>query len=172
MKANKPSAASIMRSRASQSQLLLRIKHPSLDPADITRATSLEPEHSIKAGTDVSATGVRRLFSESYWLAPLASPLPEFLETRKSFDPIKLSPSPLLSKHDLSALRDASGPTDILISVWLRRLSALKEFFTKINQEQGSVTLVLQRADRNTSFTITPALGARLAELGVRLEID
>src|SRR5712671_4296339 len=47
-------------------QLLLRIKHPSMDPAEITRALRLEPEHAASAGDSVSTAGKRCVHSESY----------------------------------------------------------------------------------------------------------
>jgi len=45
-------------------QLSLRIRHPSMDPADISRALNIEAEHSFRAGDSRvrrSATGVLRL---------------------------------------------------------------------------------------------------------------
>ncbi|HYM36188.1 MAG TPA: hypothetical protein VET48_12365, partial [Steroidobacteraceae bacterium] len=52
-------------------EMFLRIKHPSIDPQEITEVLGLQPEHATKAGLETSAKGVKRLFSESYWLAHL-----------------------------------------------------------------------------------------------------
>jgi hypothetical protein len=54
-------------------QILLRIKHPALDPGEITQTLKIEPEETIARGPSVSR-GVRRLHSESYWLAELSFP--------------------------------------------------------------------------------------------------
>ena len=165
MKANNPRVFSIPRP-----QLFLRIKHPSLDPTDITQAIGIDPEHAAKAGPDVSTIGVRRLYSESYWLAALpisisetyGTWMTEFNETR----------GPRISKEDLPSLRQAGNVYDTFILAWLRKLDGQKDFFARINDEQGSVTLLIQRTNRKGSFTITPALARRIADLGVRLEID
>jgi hypothetical protein len=51
-------------------QLSLRIRHPSMDPADISRTLKIEAEHSSRAGGPrTSSTG------NSFTLAPEASQL-------------------------------------------------------------------------------------------------
>ena len=55
-------------------QLSLRIKHPSIDPAIISKGLGIEAEHSFRAGESRrSKTGVApaTVHTESYWLAPL-----------------------------------------------------------------------------------------------------
>ncbi|HEX5420316.1 MAG TPA: DUF4279 domain-containing protein [Gammaproteobacteria bacterium] len=51
----------------------MRIKHPALDPDEITRALGINPEETISKGESVSR-GVRRVHTESYWLAELSFP--------------------------------------------------------------------------------------------------
>ena len=130
--------------------------------AAITDALTLTPEHATKAGPDISSKGIRRLYSESYWLARLPSVASESRTTW----------APQIAKEDLPGVLHAGGYFDIFLFFWLRKLDDQKAFFRQVNDDQGSVTLVLQRADRSTSFTVSPALAKRIVELGIRLEID
>jgi len=149
-------------------QLFLRIKHPALDPDVVTEAIGLQPEHAVKAGRSVSRSGVERLHSESYWIASLRTLSDE--DTEPS--------DPLLARMTLSQaqslmkrfLADASG-CDSFILLWLRRLGEQQALLKRINDEGGSVTLVIQRADHDRPVSVRQSL-QRLAELGIGLEID
>jgi hypothetical protein len=55
---------------------------------------------------------------------------------------------------------------------WLRAFDSQRDFIRRINDEGGSVTVVLQRPDRDVPFNLTPELSRRLAEIEVALEID
>src|SRR5262245_27919444 len=65
-------------------ELAMRIRHPSLDPAEISRELQLEPEHSFKAGdprTSSSGIAAASVHAESYWLShldPARFPTPMF----------------------------------------------------------------------------------------------
>ncbi|HEY4369409.1 MAG TPA: hypothetical protein VGN07_19405 [Steroidobacteraceae bacterium] len=149
-------------------QLFLRIKHPALDPEVVTEAIGLQPEHSVRAGRSVSRSGVERLHSESYWIASLSTPITEDDEPA----------DPLLARMTASQAQslmkrfaaDASG-YDGFIELWLRRLGDQQALLKRINDEGGSVTLVVQRADHDRPVSVRQAL-RRLAELGIGLEID
>ena len=55
-------------------QLSLRVRHPSIDPAAISRELQIEPEHSFRAGEprDPSRSlAVAPVHVDSYWLATL-----------------------------------------------------------------------------------------------------
>ena len=156
-----------------QSQLFLRIKHPTLDPTEISAMLGLQAEHAVKAGDDVSATGVRRLFNETYWLAALPDWSRQLLAEALAGKPaeFRLS-SAAADKEDVRALMRSTNIQDFSIICWLRKFEAQREFFAHINQTQGSVTLLLNRGNREAAFTISPPLAQRLAKLGVALEID
>ena len=55
-------------------QLSLRVRHPSMDPAEITRAFGIEPEHFFRAG-DPRPSRARPEsafpYPETYWLGVL-----------------------------------------------------------------------------------------------------
>src|SRR5215469_4970481 len=55
-------------------QLSLRIRHPSLDPADLSREFRIEAEHSFRAGDprpSRSGLAPASVHAESYWLGAL-----------------------------------------------------------------------------------------------------
>jgi hypothetical protein len=52
--------------------LSLRIRHPWIDPAELTRALHIEPEHAFRAGEPKRlGSGRVAVNSESYWLGAL-----------------------------------------------------------------------------------------------------
>src|ERR1700729_1430856 len=65
-------------------QLSLRIRHPDIDPQEISTSLGLRPEHCFKAGDSRSSrTGSRATghHNQTYWLAPVtAEALPDALE--------------------------------------------------------------------------------------------
>ena len=154
-------------------QLFLRIKHPHIDPDDISRALKLEPEYANKAGTGVTAKGTKKIHAESYWLAEL--PVPSIRElaswAARSRADISLSPSITSSLRSVRLTRFA-GLYDVQILLWLKQLDDHAAFLKTVVDEGGVVTLVLQRPDRDAPLNIGPLLARRLADLEIGLEID
>ena len=149
-------------------EIFLRIKHPSMDPANITEKLGIEPEHAVHAGLAASRSGIRRLHSESYWLARLPSQgMRERIENLRSFSPRQALPT--LPKDKLVGLLGATL-YDLHILEALQPLSANKMFLLELNRE-GSTTLLLQREDRTLPVTLRTSL-VLLTELGIGLEID
>jgi hypothetical protein len=161
------------KSEAASIQLFLRIKHPHLDPVEITRALELEPEYANKAGPAVSARGIKKIHSESYWLAalPVAS-LGDLREWAASALTAHVRNPAKPTKFAALRLAQAAGIYDMHLIHWLERLESQSKFIKKIVDDGGTVTLVLQRRDRETPLIVGPALSRRLADLEVRLEID
>jgi hypothetical protein len=174
-------------------QLFLRIKHPSLDPLKISVALGIEPEHTMRAGESVSAAGRRTLHSESYWIAQLpttALPMTIAAEILQDYKALASTASaeektllqqklftrnayPLqgLTKDDMLELIGAS-PIELLIVPWLRKLAVQGQFFTQINADGGSATLVVQLRNVEYPLRIRPALARRLAITGMELELN
>jgi hypothetical protein len=158
----KPTASS------SELQLFIRIKHPSLAPAEISKMLDMEPEEAVAAGPCESSTGVRRLHSETYWIARL--PTKSLAELVQGFRKgmIDLSTTPSLTKEEVMEMTSASihnGP----ISAALRRFDSVQDFFTRINREGGSVTLIVDRGEQ--PIFLKHAL-KKLAAFGIALELD
>jgi hypothetical protein len=89
-------------------QLLLRIRHPAIDPEEISTTLDLEPEHCFKAGDSRAAPAEGLFFgrhTQSYWLAPVseepwADPIePTFLAAIAARDPNRFA----LSAENLQA---------------------------------------------------------------------
>lgn len=152
------------------SRLFLRIKHPTMDPREITHALAIEPTQTITAGLAVSA-GVRRMHSESYWIAQLPSAsMRELTENyRAGIQNFSLSG---LKKEELLALGSATE-WDVRIILRLKEfeIEPRRAFLQKIIREGGSVALLVDRGEERSPFVIKRAL-ARLAQLGIDLEVD
>ncbi len=53
-------------------QLSLRIRHPSLDPEELSRELNIEAAHCFRAGDPrASRSGIASVHPESYWLGAL-----------------------------------------------------------------------------------------------------
>ena len=149
-------------------RLFLRIKHPTLDPREITETLQLEPEQTISAGAEI-AGGVRRLHSQSYWIAELAiTPSGELVKRFQA----AVRDLQSLDKNELLAV--AGGTEwDARIYTRLKPLEHPEQraFLQKILREGGSIALLVDRGEERSPFTIRRTL-AKLAEFGIELEVD
>lgn len=173
MASHSPKRSAAAEPETSQLQLCLRIKHPSLDPKIVTDALEISPEHTARAGLAVTESGSRHLHSESYWLGILPTPTgKELLERAREFRrSLSYTPRPAMHRDELPPAV-MTGFYDGFILMCLQKLVKHREFFHRINQEQGSVTLMAERSDPNSTLTVTPALAKYLVDLGIALEID
>jgi hypothetical protein len=137
----------------------LRVKHPRLDPKEITRVLSMTPEHTLDAGRRASVST-----AESYWIAPL-----DFSGIEDAWR----DPSEAQADSGMFAGYSAlSVPSDeSIVGLALRRLQAHQRFFRSIADEGGTATLLIN-VNRTGSMAIPPALARRLADLGLTLELD
>jgi hypothetical protein len=161
-----------MKSTARQSassapaRIHLRIKHPKLDPNEITKTLAIPPEHTLEAGRSASSSGVERLHAECYWIAPLEFP---------SYDDPWLMGHPKegiardTSIGQISALQMMAH--EAVIALALRQLQSQHGFFHRIREEGGSATLLIT-TDKPGSMTIQPSLARKLADTGLSLELD
>jgi hypothetical protein len=150
-------------------QLSLRIKHPSMDPADISKELSIEPEHSFRAGQprqSKSGLGGAAVYTESYWLAPLD---PTSWFGNPSFaEPLKLA---ITQEHINAAI--ASNLTGALGLCMARFSKAHAALLHRIRSEGGEISLLvtLSSAAANT-FSLLPHVSQILGELGITLEFE
>jgi hypothetical protein len=151
---------------SSDLQLFIRIKHPSLAPAEISRTLDIEPEEAVAAGPGESSTGVRRLHSETYWIARLQTV--SLAELAKRFKEGFLDPStPMMIKEEVMDMMDATAHERPILA-GLKRFDSNQEFFARINREGGSVTLIVDRGER--PLVLKQAL-RKLAAFGIALEL-
>jgi len=145
-------------------QLSLRIRHPSIDPAVISRQLQIEPEHSFRAGEPRESTrtvAVTQVHVDSYWLATLD------LSTLLLGTALAPDISPHTHAVALSALDTA---LTVLAGAVLRRHA---EFFHRIESEGGEVRLIVALSARKTrGFTLTPQLSKALSDLRIPVDFE
>ena len=147
-------------------QLSLRVRHPSIDPAQISRELQIEPEHSFRAGEpresarSVAATAVH---VDSYWLATL-DPSALLLGTAETGLVAEASRTHAVA---FTALDTA---LTILASSVLRRHA---QFFRRIQSEGGEVRLIVAvSARKSRGFTLTPQLSKALSDLRIPVDFE
>jgi hypothetical protein len=160
-------------------QLSLRIRHPAMDPNEMSSAIGVEPEHCFKAGdARTSSSQGRRggLHSQSYWLAPItaeswAEPVdPAFLSVIAArYSGHDLAPSEEHLRQAAQSLRSRSVEANLFYC--LQRLNTRQAFLERIQSEGGDVSLLLGLAhDSATDFTLPVAISRLLVKLGISLE--
>jgi hypothetical protein len=150
-------------------QLSLRIKHPSMDPAVISKELGIESEHSFRAGqprSSKSGVAPAAVHSESYWLAALDPTTwfgsPSFAE------PLNLR---VTQKHiDAAVARNLTWA----LSLCVVRLSKLPGSpLHKIRSDGGEISLLVTLSPTAvSSFSLAPAVTRLFGELGVTLEFE
>jgi hypothetical protein len=148
-------------------QLSLRIRHPSIDPAEISSALGITAEHSFRAGEprrSRSGLAPAALHCESYWLASLqpSAFLPDmFASGRWQAESVK--------EHMKADVTQRLG--------WGLQLCAMQfrgpyaKLLQRIRSEGGEVSLLVALCALTvSSFSITPALAQIFAELGITIE--
>jgi hypothetical protein len=176
-------------------QLSLHVRHPSVDPAEISRELGLEAVECFRAGeprqsrSGVAATAIH---SETYWVALV--------------DPMGWSaPTTLARKLTGSRTRKGGAITEDLLSVLLpqeakvlRARFGLDEaesqpgslgwgivlvlhcltvrhgpFIAKLRQQGGSLTLLAAIApDAMAGLRITPEMGRQLHDLALTVKVE
>ena len=155
--------------RSQPFQLSLRIRHPSLDPAEISRALGLPAEHSFRAGDPrLSRSGLApaSVHAESYWLGPL-SPAEWPADLTFSAEPLA------------KMARERLGPAATSSLGWALSLTAARFFrvhgplLRRICAEGGQASLLVTISTAEaSSFSLTPEVSRVFSELGVALEFE
>jgi hypothetical protein len=150
-------------------QLSLRIRHPSMDPADISKELRIEPEHSFRAGQPRhSKSGLvpAAVHSESYWLAPV-NPASWFGNPPFS-EALKFA---ITQKHiDAAIARNLTGALGLCA---LRMSKMHAELLRTIRSGGGEISLLvtLSPASMNT-FSLQPEVSRMFGEIGITLEFE
>lgn len=160
-------ARDLSRERSLPFQISLRIRHPSIDPATISRELRLDAEYSFKAGEPrESGSGIAAtaLHSESYWLGSLGtipSSLSGFSGTRANVARERLQTG---TNESLTLALDA-------LVVGFLRIHA--EFIRRIQSEEGQVCLLVELSTRALSgFALSPQFSRTISDLGIAIEFD
>lgn len=146
-------------SPAEASRIHLRVKHPKLDPSEITRTLAIEPEHTLDAGRGAASSA-----AESYWIAPLA--FSNYEEPWMNFGDASSDDAPRVRLTAIQMMGD-----EAVVGLALRRLQQHQDFFQRIVIDGGTATLLIN-VNKAGSMTIPPSLARKLADLGLALELD
>lgn len=150
-------------------QLSLRIKHPSMDPVDITKELGIESEHSFRAGqTRQSKSGLvpAAVHTESYWLAPLNPTswfgYPSFAK------PLKLA---VVQEHmEAAIVRNLTGA----LGLWAARFNKVHAaLLQRIRSEGGEISLLVTLSPTAVdTFSLSPQVSRMFGDLGIALEFE
>lgn len=149
-------------------RLALRVRHPSIDPGDLSRAFDIEAEHSFRAGGPRPSRDGRTegsVHSESYWIGILDTtrqwPGLSFVENYKT----------QLAQRQLAAARKSLGWA--LCLGCARFLKLHSELLRCIRSEGGEVAILINISSGEIgSFSIEPEASQLFGELGVVLEFE
>ncbi|MGH9644757.1 MAG: hypothetical protein ACRD3Q_20320 [Terriglobales bacterium] len=112
----------------------LRIRHPSMDPEEISRGLGIAPEHSFQAGQPRSGGARGAVHTESYWIGIL-----------KPISPVDLSPfvdqRARMAQKQLDAAR--LSLTWALSLGAARVLASHKDLLRRIRAEGGEARLLV-----------------------------
>jgi hypothetical protein len=150
-------------------QLSLGIRHPSMDPAEISRELRLEPDDSFRAGEprqSRSGLGSTTRHAETYWLGTL-NPA-DWRET------LSIPENPGAGRSAAFLADDGiANVLDLALGASAFFLRAHATFFQRIQSEGAQVRLLVALEPKAVrSFTITPATSRVLNELGVTIEFE
>jgi hypothetical protein len=162
-------AQKLPKSDLSPFQLSLRIRHPSVDPAVLSRELKIEADHSFRAGAprpSRSGLAPAGCHSESYWLATLnpaawlAGAAPK---ERQSWA--------LVHARMETAVNQSLGGALSLTALYLRRSHLA--LLDRLKAEGGQVSLLIALTPALvSSFSLAPDAGRIFGELGITLEFE
>ena len=148
-------------------EMSLRIRHPSMDPAELSRELALEAEHSFRAGEprrSRSEATSASVYGESYWLGtldPTSWPVDTWVSGYAEID--------LVVKEIRKSTTHSLGWALSLIA---RRFLRAKAVFERIRTEGGEVSVLVALSPALVSFTLPPDVSRMFSELGITLEFD
>jgi len=149
-------------------ELSLRIRHPSMHPAEVSRELHLEAKHSFRAGeprrlrSDAKSASVH---GESYWLGildPTSWPADAWSSGYANLD------------LAVRALRKAATRSlGWALSLSARRFLRVKGLFERIRSGGGQVSVLIALSPTAVqSFSVTPEVSRIFSDLGIALEFD
>lgn len=139
----------------------LRIRHPRIDPAEITRTLGLEPQYSWRAGEErrePEGNALGGKYHESLWMCALMS-RPELSTDQVGVESELLRALGALRRSFdfLRALRDDGGVAEIHVSIFAREEFSL-EFLGETLAVLGRMgfTVVLEISPHSTAPATRP----------------
>lgn len=147
-------------------RLALRVRHPSMDPDELSRAFGIEPEYSFRAGSVRSSRSGAKTASvhpESYWLG-------ELNKTGQALD--QSFPGALqIAERQLEAARNSLSWA--LSLTCMRVLKPHVDLLRRIRSEGGEVTLLVTIYTNDVGdFNVPPEASRACGELGIAIEFE
>ena len=150
-------------------ELALRIRHPSMDPTDISRELGLKPTHSFRAGQPRqldSAASSTSVYGESYWFAAI---------DQSSW----LSDAWPSGSGDIeTAVRNLGkaaawkNPGSVLAMTARTLIRMHAPLFDRIRAEGGQASLLVSLSPLAGSFSLTPEVSRLFGDLGITIEFE
>jgi hypothetical protein len=126
----------------------LRVRHPNVDPAALTKALQFEPLHSWRAGEprrSVAGTALGGEHRESYWSAPLPG----------------------------QAAGSAAFALEQFLGQQLVQLSRHRELLARLQDEGGQISLLIEMSTlENAALTLSTGVSRKLADLNIEVEFQ
>jgi hypothetical protein len=126
----------------------LRLRHPTIDPALLTKTLKLDPIYSWKAGDprlSQSGAPLGGQHRDSYWSARLPAEM----------------------------VGSATVSLETFLSAQLVQLARHRDFLSDFQAQGGEISLVVEVAPlASTVLTLTSAMSRRLADLNIEVEFQ
>jgi hypothetical protein len=126
----------------------LRLRHPAIDPALLTKTLKLDPIYSWKAGDprlSQSGAPLGGQHRDSYWSARLPAEM----------------------------VGSATVSLETFLSAQLGQLARHRDFLSDFQAQGGEISLVVEVAPlASTVLTLTSAMSRRLADLNIEVEFQ
>jgi hypothetical protein len=148
-------------------ELSLRIRHPSIDPAELSRELGLDAQHSFRAGDRRQLRGeaTSAVHSESYWLGtldPTSAPVDAWFSQKRDLEVAVRQAQRAVTRNLGWALELAA-----------RRLLRAKALFERLRSSHGEVSLLVGVSPAAVeSFSVAPGVSRVFSDLGITIEFD
>jgi hypothetical protein len=144
----------------------LRVRHPSIDPGEITRVLGLKPAHAWAAGSPRGTEPARGTHAESYWFAPLGESIWPRVSAAAVSPPAPAAGTPW-------QFPGQTLPLEAFLLSQIRLLAPHKGFFARLSTDGGSCELAVTLSARDRfSVELPPSLLRSLADLNIAITLD
>ena len=144
--------------------IALRIRHPSIDPAEITQRLGIDPQHAWRAGEprEIDAGDVgSSLHRETYWVGLL---------------PHRPMLGPVLGTHTVRVaelVREATSHPQVALYFTLLKMKRTTGFWREFAEQGGTIECLLQvHKTERFQLDLSQALLLALVELKITLSIE
>jgi hypothetical protein len=151
-------------------QFSLRIRHPSMDPADLSREFKIEAEHLFRAGdprphrSDITPASVH---TESYWLGAIdPSQWPADILSFPGHPRLQIA-----QEHLPATVTNSFGWALSLCATWFFHSHA--ELLRRIRSDGGQISLLVALSTGEVdSFSLAPEVSRAFGEMGIAVEFE